>query len=86
MYVNKVTVWPALVDRGGGRGTRPWGQILSISVQFLGKFAKIVCWRPLEGWRPHLGEILDPPTYDYVKFSKELHEIEKILDRNGDAP
>ena len=30
-------------------------------MQFLGKFGKIVCWRPLEGWRPQLGEILDPP-------------------------
>ena len=29
-------------------------------MQFLGTFGKFVCWRPLEGWRPHLGEILDP--------------------------
>ena len=28
---------------------------------FLGKIGKIVCWRPLEGWRPHLEEILHPP-------------------------
>ena len=25
------------------------------------KFGKIVCWRHPMGWRPHLGEILDPP-------------------------
>ena len=31
-------------------------------MQFLGKFGKIVCWRPpLGSWRPLLGEILDPP-------------------------
>ena len=30
-------------------------------MQFLGKFGKIVCWRPPESWRPLLGEILDPP-------------------------
>ena len=30
-------------------------------MQFQGNFGKIVCWRPLEGWRSHLGEILDPP-------------------------
>ena len=28
-------------------------------MQFLGKFGKIVCWRPLDSWQPHLGEILD---------------------------
>ena len=25
------------------------------------------------------------PTYDFVKFSEKLHEIEKILDRRGGA-
>ena len=32
-------------------------------MQFLGKFGKIVCWRPPPpgSWRPHLVEILDPP-------------------------
>ena len=36
-------------------------------IQFLGKFGKIVCWRPspLGSWRPLLGEILDPPL-EYV--------------------
>ena len=34
-------------------------------MQFLGKFGKIVCWRPPPpgSWRPLLGEILDPPLY-----------------------
>ena len=41
--------------------------------QFLLKFGQIVCWRPGEGWRPHLGEMLDPPlvesiSYVYVHF------------------
>ena len=35
-------------------------QILSISYSFWEKFGKIVCWRPLESWRPNFGEILDP--------------------------
>ena len=26
------------------------------------------------------------PTYDFVKFPKTLHEIEKILDRRGESP
>ena len=30
-------------------------------MQFFGKFGKIVCWRPPEGWRPLLRGILDPP-------------------------
>ena len=36
-------------------------------MQFLGKFGKIVCWRPpLGSWRPLLGEILDPPLHTSV--------------------
>ena len=30
-------------------------------MQFWEKFGKILCWRPLAGWRPHLREILEPP-------------------------
>ena len=44
-------------------------------IGFLGKFGKIVCWRPLESWRPHLGEILDPPllsTKSCLKTAKPL--------------
>ena len=38
-------------------------------MQFLGKFGKIVCWRPPPrgSWRPLLGEILDPPLACMVR-------------------
>ena len=39
----------------------PSGPNSFIFLQFLGTFGKIVCWCPPESWRPHLGEILDPP-------------------------
>ena len=39
----------------GGQGASPGTQILSNFMQFLGKFGKIICWRPL------FEEILDPP-------------------------
>ena len=32
-------------------------------MQFVGKFGKIVCLHPLEGWHPRLWEILDPELY-----------------------
>ena len=42
---------------GGSKGA----QILSISCSVLGKYGKIVCWRPPPGeLAPHLREILDP--------------------------
>ena len=37
-------------------------------MQFLGKFGKFVCWRPLGSWRPLLGEILDPPLDLYISL------------------
>ena len=40
-----------------GRAIPPWGPNSFNFMQFLGKFGKIVCWRPL------LGEILDPPLF-----------------------
>ena len=48
------------------RGTRdapplPGGPNSFNFMQFLEEFGKIVYWRPLESWRPHLREILDPP-------------------------
>ena len=49
--------------------------LLSISCGFLGNFAKMACWHPPpEGWRPLLGEVLDPPlkTSANVDFSKCL--------------
>ena len=34
-------------------------------------------WRPLEGWRPLLRGILDPPLIMFIIFPKKLHGIEK---------
>ena len=42
-------------------------------IQFLGKFGKIMCWRPLEGWPPLLGEILDPPLAIHFKRNSWLY-------------
>ena len=42
-------------------------------MQFLGKVGKIICWSsPLEGWRPHLGDILDPPLQDFADEGDQL--------------
>ena len=51
-----------MADPGGGmRDVHPLGvQILSISCSFWENFAKSYIGTPLEGWCPHLGEILDP--------------------------
>ena len=48
-----------MADLRGARGTRapPGGPNSFNFMQFLGKFGKIVCWRPPGG----VGEILDPP-------------------------
>ena len=37
-------------------------------MQFLGKFGKIVCWRPPGSWRPLLREILDLPLWGQPKL------------------
>ena len=50
-----------VADQRGARGTPPGGPNSLNFMHFLGNFGKIVCWRPPESWRPHLGEILDPP-------------------------
>ena len=54
------------MDLRGAGGTRdahlpPRGPNSFNFMQILGKFCKIVCWYPLAGLAPHLGEILDPP-------------------------
>ena len=49
---------------GGARDPPPWAS--KFFIQFLGKIGKIVCWRPLEGWRSHFGEILDPPLIIFL--------------------
>ena len=43
----------AVADLRGVLGTRgPGGPNSFNCMQFLVKFGEIVCWRPLEGWRP----------------------------------
>ena len=46
----------------------PWYMIGGHSIsfdfmQFVGKFGKIVCSRPLEGWHTRIWEIMDPQLY-----------------------
>ena len=50
------------LSKRGARDAHPRGGPNSLNfVQFFRKFDKILCWRPLESWHPHLEEILDPP-------------------------
>ena len=56
----------SVADLRGTRDARsPRGPNSFNFTQFLGKFGKIVCWRPPppESWRPHLREILGPPLH-----------------------
>ena len=58
-------VHTSAITSGGSKGGHegcPRGPNSFNFMQFLGKFGKIICWRPPspEGWCPHLGEILDP--------------------------
>ena len=62
-----------MADVKGVRGTRPPGPNSFNFMQFLGKFGKIVCWRPLEIWSPHLREILDPPLAKHVLGDTRPH-------------
>ena len=60
-----------VADLGGREGCRQGPNSFNF-MQFLGNLGKTVCWRPSsEGWRPHLGEILDPPlnTIEQIKIS-----------------
>ena len=50
-----------VVDLGGASVRPPTAQNFLNFMQFFAKFGKIICWRPPEGWRPLLWEILDPP-------------------------
>ena len=51
--------------------------------QFLGTFGKIVCWHFLDGWRPHLGEILDPPLKNPKAGLKKVLEYEARTTSSG---
>ena len=50
-------------SKGGARDAHPPGGRNSFNfMQFLGRFVKILGWCSIvEGWGPHLSEILDPP-------------------------
>ena len=52
-------------SKGDTRDVRPPPrvQILSISCSFWENLAKSYIGAPPESWRPHLGEILDPPLF-----------------------
>ena len=59
-YANINVLYLTGLASGGSKGARgthvpPGGPNSFNSMQFLGKFGKIICWRS------HLGEILDPP-------------------------
>ena len=45
----------------------------------LGKFGKIVCWRPLKGWYLHLDGILDPPLIYQTKLFKKSFQVTNIF-------
>ena len=55
-----VTITYAVVDLHSKILDAPSGPHSFIFMHGLGNFGKIVWWRPLEDWSPHLGEILDP--------------------------
>ena len=50
-------------------------QILSISCSFWENLAKSYVGAPPEGWRPHLGEILDPPLRICCLFTSTYFSI-----------
>ena len=52
--------------------TPPTTQIFLNFVQFFGKFGKIICWCPLEDWRPLLWGILDPPMLNAIYLNFEI--------------
>ena len=61
-------------SKGGAPGARPppTDQNFLNFMQFFGKSDKFVCWCPLlEGWRPLLREILDPPLQSESESESE---------------
>ena len=56
-----------LTDLGGGAGKLPHPVFKFFQFHaVLTKFGNIMCWWPLGGWSPNLGEILDPPLFSYT--------------------
>ena len=48
-------------SKGGHEGRDPGSKFFQFHAVFWENLAKSYVGAPLEGWRPHLGEILDPP-------------------------
>ena len=72
-------------NNGGSRGAPgtcplPAAQNVLNLMQFFAKFGKIICWRPLEGWRPLLLGIQDPPPGKGTKFLNFLLVVQ-VLNR-----
>ena len=61
-------------DLRGREGRSPTVQILSISCSFWEIFSKPYVGAPPESWRPHLGEMLDPPLMTTDKMYNVLNE------------
>ena len=58
-------------SKGSSRDARsPGGSKFFQFHAVLGNFGKIVCWRPLESWPPHLGEILYPLLFYEYRLSE----------------
>ena len=60
----------AVADLGGRPGAPPMIQNFLNFMQFFAEIGKIICWRPLEGWRPLLRGILDPPLLSFKLIPK----------------
>ena len=64
-HLGKTPIYHSLTSgwsKGGTPARLPTDKNVLNFIQFLGKSGKFVCWRPLlEGWRPLLRGILDPP-------------------------
>ena len=72
-------------SKGGARDVRPSRGVNSFNfMQFLGKFAKIVCWRPPGELAPLLGEILDPPLA-VIAISPGTFQNDIVQDFPGQA-
>ena len=56
----------------------PTAQNVLNFMQFFTNFGKIICWHPLEGWRPLLRGIPDSPLITNVKFNFFLHKLTQL--------
>ena len=81
-YTCQFTIWLIGGFRGGvGGSLRP--EMFSISCSFLEKLANSYVGAPhLDGWRPLLLEILDPPLWLKI-FWKKLHALLAFIAKYG---